>query len=216
VEKEIAIEINTPYEANFNLQTSAAGELVNKGREFLQKGMYNEAIEQLAEALKRQPDATETHQIQILLGDAFLGYKTYDQALAYYQKAAEAPEYAHKAKLGMAEAQAGLGQRDQALINIIDVVLNTKDPKIQAQAQGVYKRVAPMKSLLYITSDPKGAQLSVNGSPINQPTPVILSDLMVGSYRIAVSKTGFKSYETRVTLPVSAIKPLVVKLVPEP
>lgn len=215
VEKEIAIEINTPFVANFNMQTSPAGELVNKGRQFLQKAMYNEAIEQLAEALKRNPDPTELNQIHMLLGDAFLGYKTYDQALAYYQRAAEAPEYAPKAKLGMAEAQAGMGQKDQALINIIDVVLNTKDPKIQTQAQEVYKRIAPMKSLLYVTSDPKGAQLSVNGNPINQPTPVILSDLMVGSYRLAVSKTGFKTYETRVTVPVSSIKPIVVKLVPE-
>jgi tetratricopeptide (TPR) repeat protein len=215
VEKEIAIEINTPFVASFNLQTSPAGEVVNKGRQFLQRGMYNEAIEQLAEALKRNPDPTELNQIHMLLGDAFLGYKTYDQALAYYQRVSEAPEYAPRAKLGIAEAQAGLGQMDQALIKILDVVLNTKDAKIQAQAQDVYKRIAPMKSLLYVATDPKGAQLTVNGNPINQPTPVILSDLMVGSYRLSISKTGFKTYETRVTVPVSSIKPIVVKLVPE-
>lgn len=215
LEKEIAIEVNTPYVASFNLETSPAGEFVNKGRDFLQKGMYNEAIEQLAEAIKRNPDPTELNQIHMLLGEAFLGYKTYDQAFAYFQRASEAPEYAPRAKLGMAEAQAGMGQKDQALINILDVILNTKDAKIQSQAQSVYKRISPMKSILYVNSDPKGAQITVNGNPISQATPVILSDLMVGSYRIGVNKPGFKSYETRVTVPVSSIKPLIVKLEPE-
>jgi tetratricopeptide (TPR) repeat protein len=215
VEKEIAMELNSPYAATISLETTPAGELVNKGRQFLQKGMYNEAIEQLAEALKRGPDPAEIHQIYLLLGDSFLGYKTYDQALAYYQKAGEAPELAPKAKLGTAEAQAAMGQKDQALINLLDVILNTKDAQVQRQAQEVYKRIAPMKSLLYVTSDPKGAQVSVNGNPISQPTPVILSDLMVGSYRLTIGKPGFKNFETRVTVPVSTIKPVVVKLVPE-
>jgi pSer/pThr/pTyr-binding forkhead associated (FHA) protein/tetratricopeptide (TPR) repeat protein len=215
-EKEVSIEMNTPYIANFNLQTSPAGEFINRGRDLLRKGLYNESIEQLAEALKRTPDATELSQVHMLLGDAFLQTKTYDQALAYYQRAAENPEYALVGKLGVAEAQAGLGQNAQALINILDVFLNTRDTKIKGRAEATYRRISPMKSVLYVATQPPGAEIMVNGNPIAQPTPVILSDLSVGSYRVKIKKAGFKEYETRVTLPVSAIEPVIIKLEPQP
>ncbi|MDX1387176.1 MAG: PEGA domain-containing protein, partial [bacterium] len=211
-EKEISIEINTPYEANYNLETTPAGVYVNEGRKLLKKGQYNAAIEKLAEALKANPEAVERGQIHMLLGEAFLQSKTYDQALAYYQKAAESPENAKKARLGVAEAHAGLGNKAQALIEVVDVFLKTEDKQLKSQAASTYKRISPMKSVLYVTSEPVGAQVTINGNPISQATPVILSDLMVGSYRVGVSKPGFKNFETRVTLPISAIKPVIVKL----
>lgn len=211
-EKEITIEMNTPYVATFNLDTSPAGEFVNQGRQFLKKGQTNEAIEKLAEALKRNPEPTELGQIHMLLGEAFLQSKTYDQSLAYFQKASERPELSKKAKLGMAEAQAGLGQKAQALIQVVDVFLNTRDEQLKSQAETVYKRISPMKSVLYVTSEPTGAQVTINGNAINQTTPVILSDLMVGSYRVTLNKPGFKTFETKVTLPLSTIKPVIVKL----
>lgn len=211
-EKEISIEINTPYQANFNLETTPAGVFVNDGRNLLKKGKYNAAIEKLAEALKRNPEAVERAQIHLLLGEAFLQSKTYDQALAYYQKAAESPGISKKARLGVAEAQAGLGNKADALIEVVDVYLKTEDKQLKSQAASVYKRISPMKSVLYVTSDPVGAQVTINGNPIGQTTPVILSDLMVGSYRVGVAKPGFKNFETRVTLPISAIKPVIVKL----
>jgi pSer/pThr/pTyr-binding forkhead associated (FHA) protein/predicted negative regulator of RcsB-dependent stress response len=210
--KEISIELNTPYEANYNLMTTPAGEFINKGRDLVKKGQYNEAIEQLAEALKRNPEATELSQIHILLGDAFVQNKTYDQALAYYQKARENPEYATRADLGIAEAYAGLGQNDQALVKLVDTVLNTKDEKTRSDAESLYHKIYPMKSVLYLTTQPPGAAVTVNGNPVGQVTPVILSDLMVGSYRISVQKEGFKPFETRVTMSMSAIKPLIVNL----
>ncbi len=211
-EKEISIEMNTPYEASFNLETSPAGEYVNKGRDLLKKGMASQAIENLAEALKRNPEITERHQIHMLLGEAFVQTKTFDQALAYYQKAAESPDYAPAARVGMAEAYAGLGQKDQAYLELLQVFLNTQDNKTRSQVETVFKRISPMRSLLYVATEPAGAQIQINGQSVSQPTPVILSDLMVGSYRISIQKPGFKNFETRVSLPISSIKPVVVQL----
>jgi hypothetical protein len=74
----------------------------------------------------------------------------------------------------------------------------------------------PMKSVLYIATQPEGASLSINGNPLSQVTPVILSDLLVGSYRVAIQKQGFKPFETRVTLALSTVKPLVITLEPAP
>jgi len=211
-EKELTIELNTPYVANFNLNTSPAGEFINKGRQLLKAGQYNEAVTNLAEALKRNPEATELAQVHMLLGQAFLKTQTYDQALAYFQKAKESPEYEKQADLGAAEAHAGLGQNDQALVKLINIVLNTKDEKIKSDAETLYNKISPMKSVLYVASEPPGAQLSINGNPIGQATPVILSDLLVGSYRVSLQKDGFKPYESRVQVPLSAIKPVIVKL----
>lgn len=214
-EKELTIELNTPYSANFNLNTSPAGEFINKGRQLLKAGQYNEAVSNLAEALKRNPEPTELAQVHMLLGQAFLKTQTYDQALAYFQKAKDSPEYEKQADLGAAEAHAGLGQNDQALVKLINIVLNTKDEKIKSDAETLYHKISPMKSVLYVASDPPGAALSINGNPIGQATPVILSDLLVGSYRVNLQKDGFKPYETRVQVPLSAIKPLIVKLPPQ-
>ncbi len=213
-EKELTIELNTPYTANFNLATSPAGEFINKGRQLLKAGQYNEAVSNLAEALKRNPEPTELAQVHMLLGQAFLKTQTYDQALAYFQKAKESPEYEKQADLGAAEAHAGLGQNDQALVKLINIVLNTKDEKIKSDAETLYHKISPMKSVLYVASDPVGASLSINGNPIGQATPVILSDLLVGSYRVNLQKDGFKPFEIRVQVPLSAIKPLIVKLQP--
>ncbi len=214
-QKEVIIELNTPYVANFNMMTSPAGEYINRGRDLLKKQQFNESIAQLAEALKRNPEPTEISQIHMLLGEAFLQNKTFDQALAYYQRAGQSPEYEKRARLGMAEAQSGLGQKDQALIQILDVYMTTKDEKLKSQAESAYHKIYPMKSVLYVATQPVGAQITVNGNLIAQPTPVILSDLMVGSYRINIQKPGFKAFETRVTLPMSGIKPVVVTLDPE-
>jgi len=211
-EKELSIELNTPYTANFNLNTTPAGEFINKGRQLIKVGQYNEAIENLAEALKRQPEATELAQIHMLLGQAFIKTQTYDQALAYFQHAKDSPEYAKSAELGMAEAYSGMNQNDKALVSIIDVVLNTKDEQIQSDAETLYHKISPMKSVLYVATDPAGAQLSINGNPIGQATPVILSDLLLGSYRVSIQKDGYKPFESRVSLTLSAIKPLIVKL----
>lgn len=213
-EKELSIELNTPYTANFNLNTSPAGEFINKGRQLVKVGQYNEAIEQLAEALKRNPEPTELAQVHMLLGQAFVKTQTFDQALAYFQRAKDSPEYAKAAELGMAEAYAGLGQNDKALVALINIVLNTKDEKVRSDAETLYHKISPMKSVLYVATEPSGAQVSVNGNPISQPTPVILSDLLVGSYRVSIQKDGFKPFESRVTLPLSAIKPMIVKLEP--
>lgn len=215
-EKEIAIELNTPYEVDFNLETSPAGVFVNQARNLLKQGKTQGAIEKLIEALKRQPEPIELSQIHLLLGEAFLKSKNYDKALAYFQKEAPSTEYGSQAKLGMAQAFAGLGQKDQALIQVVDVFLKTKDAKLKSQAETTFKLISPMKSVLYVTSEPSGAQVTIGGNAIGQVTPVILSDLMLGNYRVGVTKEGFKSVENRVTLPISTIKPVIVKLEANP
>lgn len=211
-EKEINIELNTPYQADFNLETSPAGAFINRARDLFKQGKTQAAIEQLAEALKHQPDSMELSQIHLLLGESFLKSKNYDQAVAYFQKEIDSTEYGAQARLGLAQAFSGQGKQDQALIQVVDVYLKTQDEKLKSQAESAFKVISPMKSVLYVTSDPKGAEVTINGNAIGQNTPVILSDLMVGSYRVGVTKEGFKPFESRVTLPVSTIQPVVVKL----
>jgi pSer/pThr/pTyr-binding forkhead associated (FHA) protein/tetratricopeptide (TPR) repeat protein len=216
LDKELSIELNTPYVANFNLITTPAGEFLNKAKQFIKDGKYNEGIEQLAEALRQNPEATEQAQINMLLGESFLKTQSYDQAIAYYQRAKSNPEFEKFAELGIAEASLGLGQKDQALIKLLNVYLNTNDPKIRSAAENLYAKISPMKSVLYIATEPVGATVSINGNPIGQGTPVILSDLFVGSYRVNIQKEGYKPFETRVTLTLAAIKPIIVNLEAQP
>lgn len=210
--KELSIDLNTPYEATFSLETSPAGQNINAGRKLLKKGRLNEAINEFAEALKKKPAANELSQIHVLLGEAFLKNKNFDKSAAYFQKASEDPAYEKRAKLGWAEALAGQGKKGTAYLKILEVYLNTQDKKLRREAEGVFRKMSPAKGLIYIASTPKGASLEINGNAIKQPTPVILSDLMIGSYRIHLSKPGYKDFETRVTLSVGAMKPVVVDM----
>ena len=69
-----------------------------------------------------------------------------------------------------------------------------------------------MKSVIYITSEPAGAKLWVNGTEIGQQTPLILHDLGVGSYTVQVRKEGHEPGEVKLNLGVSEFRPVVVKL----
>lgn len=214
-EKEYSIDLNTPFVQNYNLDTSPAGVYINKGRNLLKKGRYNDAIEQFAEALNRQPEASELSQTHLLLGEAFINTKTYDKALAYYKKAGENPLLASEAKLGEALALSGLGEKNQAILKVTEVFIQTKDPTIKSEAETIYTKISPTRSLIYVLSEPAGAEVLVGENAVPSKTPVILSDLVVGKYRIKVRKPGYQEFETRISLPIAAIKLVVVELKPE-
>lgn len=208
------MDVNIPYSANFTLGTTPAGNYVNLGRNAINKGQYNQAIEHLIEALKRNPDKQELGQIHYLLGKSFLKTQNYEQAQGYFEKAIADKAYAHQAELGLAEVYSATGQAGQALAKIVNVVLNTTDEKVKSQAATLYNRLYPIKSAVYIATEPSGAQITINGNPIGQPTPLILSDLMVGTYRVQANKDGYKPIEIRFNLEISSIKPVIIKLEP--
>ncbi len=209
---QLSMELNAPFAMNYRLGTTPAGNYINLGRDSLRRGDANAAIEKLIEALKHSPDKTELGQIHFYLGQSFLKSQNFEQAQGYFEKAMKDPVMGPLAELGLAESYHKLGDSGQALSRIVNVVLNTQDQKLLSDAHTLYNKLFPIKSTLYVNTEPAGATVSVNGTVIGQVSPIILSDLMVGNYRVKVELDGYKPVETRFLLEISTIKPLIIKL----
>jgi len=213
-EQPLALGMNTPFAVDVSLKTSEAGQFINKGRDLIKQGQYPQAIEQLAESLTHNPSPAEVGQVQIALGNAYIKTGAYDVAIGYFEKAKLNPNYKSLGDLGIAEAAFAAGNRDLALARLIDVMINEKDEKIKSDAETIFHKVSPVKSVVLVSTDPPGAKVSINGQDIAQPTPLVLSDLNLGSYRLSIDKDGFKHFESRFQLMVSTFKPVAVKLEP--
>ena len=94
------------------------------------------------------------------------------------------------------------------------MLVAAEEPKVRSDAGLLFQQLSPLKSVLYVTSDPGEARVFVNSQPIPQPTPLILHDLGVGTYRIEIKKEGFQPSEVKFNLGISEFRPVVVKLVP--
>lgn len=215
-EQELSMTMNTPFSLELPLKTSEAGVFINKGRELIRQGQYQQATDQLAEALKHNPSEQEIAQIQILLGNAYVKTSAFEVAIGYFEKAKLNPSYKSQADLGIAEASLGAGKKEVAISRVIDVMLNSQDEKIKSDAETLFHKISPLKSVVLVSTEPPGAKVTINGQEISQPTPIVLSDLSLGSYRVTIEKDGFKRFESRFQLVVSSFKPVVVKLEPLP
>ncbi len=211
-EQSLDLTMNAPFVTEVNLKTSEAGEFINKAREYIRQAQYSPAIEQLAEALKHNPSPLELGDIQLLLGNSYVKTGAFDVATGYFEKAKTNESLKGQADLGLAEANLGAGRKEVAVTYLINVMLNEKSEKVKSDAETLFHKVSPMKSVLLINTDPPGAQVSLNGEVVSQTTPIVLSDLSLGTYRLSVEKPGYKRYESRFQLNISTFKPIVVKL----
>ncbi len=215
-DQELSMTMNTPFNAEIPLRTSEAGSYVNKGRDLIRQGQYQQAIEQLSKALEFNPSGPEVGQIQVLLGNAYIKTGAFDIAIGYFEKAKLNETYKGQADLGIAEASFNAGKKDVAISRVIDVILNEKDEKIKSDAETLFHKISPLKSVVLVSTEPPGAKVTLNGQEISQLSPIVLSDLSLGSYRVTIEKDGFKRFESRFQLVVSSFKPVVVKLDPVP
>ncbi|MBL7685114.1 MAG: PEGA domain-containing protein [Deltaproteobacteria bacterium] len=214
LEQPLTMTMNTPFVSDISLKTSEAGQFMNKGRDFLKQAQYPQAIEQYAEALKHNPTPQEIGQLQILLGQAYLKTGANDIAIGYFEKAKQNEGYRSQGDVGLAEAHLAMGNKELALGRVIDVMLNGKDEKVKSDAETLFRKISPLKSVILVSTDPAGAKVSINGQEITQPSPLVLSDLGLGTYRVNIQKDGFKPYETRFQMGIASFKSVVVKLEP--
>ncbi len=208
----IKMQLNMPYVAEVPLKTSEAGELVNKADALMKDEHYAEALPILVEALSKNPSPRETAQISYLIGVCYFRQKSLKEARSYFLKAMEQESFKYAGRLGIASVTLEEGDPTRALQLLVEVLIGAEDLKVRADAGALFQRISPLKSVLYITSEPSGAKTIVNGTEVNQVTPLILHDLGVGSYRIQIRKEGHEETEVKLNLGVSEFRPVVAKL----
>ncbi|MBX7149075.1 PEGA domain-containing protein [bacterium] len=210
------MRVNSPYEAKIVMKTSKVGQMIAKAKEEKQNGQYQDAINNLIEALKIGGSDKEKADIRILLGDSYYLMGDYDRAFSFYEEMAAETPYRYRALLGKARILNIRGDKQGSLRLLSEIFLNLtpQDPLLN-EAASLFKQLSPLKSVMYITTEPKGATVMVNGRDMGQKSPVLLFDLGFGNYRIELSKPGFQSAQVQKNLKVSEFVPVVVKLKPD-
>lgn len=137
----------TPKPGATNIPPSP-GEYYGKAFNYFYQGMFTEAIELLADAIKRFPDSPEAARAQQTIGDANFALGGHDaEALAAYAlviKNYKDPEVVPDAYLKQGDAYERLGQKDNARKSYEDV--RTKYPNSSAAIFAL----AALKRLGYI------------------------------------------------------------------
>ncbi|MFH0799495.1 MAG: PEGA domain-containing protein [Pseudomonadota bacterium] len=214
--EDLKVDVNTPFAAEVKLKTSVAGAHLNNARQAMGRAMYQEAINELAEALNSSPAPTEVALSNYLLGQCYLKAGDVQRAIGYFTQARESETQRYPAILGLATSYAMLQQMNQALPLLVEVMLKTTDDETKRAAHGLFQKMSPFHSVIYVYSEPPGAQVTVNDKPVAQQTPVILHELPLGNYRLRVDKTGFLPTEMNLSLSVNEFNPVIVKLKPIP
>lgn len=212
--KTLRVDINLPYQQEVTLRTTVAGEYIQKGKLALTKGATQQAINELSEGLKQNPTAHETAHIQYLLGTAYTALGNISTAQGYFEQAKTDSEMKYQAMLGLVGIYHMQGQNQQALPLLVDVMLNAQDADVKLQATNAFKEVSPMRSVMYIYTDPAGATVSVNDQALPQRTPIILPDLGLGNYRLHIAKEGHVPQDLKIDMTISEFNPIIVKLKP--
>jgi len=214
--EDLKVDINTPFIADVKLQTSVAGAHLNNATLAMNRRMWKEAINELAQALTSDPAPTEIAQANYLLGKSYFEMGDIQRAIGYYEQARQVAETRNRAMLGLVACYAAQQQTARALPLLVEVLLKAKDEDVKREANDLFQKISPFKSVIYVYSEPAGAQVVVNDKPVAQPTPVILHDLPLGNYRLRVEKAGYLPTDLSLTLSVNEFNPVVVRLKPIP
>lgn len=211
--ESLKVDINTPFVTQVKLKTSIAGSHLNKAKAAMNRAMYQEAINELAEALAGSPAGLEIAEANYLLGKSYLQLGDTTRALGYFEKAKEHEEMRYLAMLGQVQAHAMSGESQAALPILVEVMLKGGDnEEVKREANTLFQKISPFRSVLYVYSEPPGADVVVNDKLVGQKTPVILHELPLGNYRLRVEKTGYLPTELNMSLSVNEFNPVVVKL----
>ncbi len=68
-------------------------------------------------------------------------------------------------------------------------------------------------TVLFVSSDPYGARVTVDGTPVERPTPVLLRSLAPGRHRVGLQRPGYDSREVEVSLQEGTVE-IIAPLLP--
>lgn len=158
----LKVDINTPYATEVKMKTSLSGAHINNAKAALGRKMYQQAINELAEALASTPSSSEEGLAQYMLGKAYLGNGDLERALGYFEKAKTSEGNRYPAMLGIVNVYAIQGKTNEALPLLVEVMLKAQEEAVKQEANDLFQKISPFKSVLYIHSEPEGAKVVVN------------------------------------------------------
>lgn len=212
---DINMPMNSIFERTVELKTSKVGEFIQQAKEHLRFERDDEAIHVLVEALKYGGSDSEKSHVYYLLGSVYFKKNNLNLAESYFAKAEKHVIWQDRSRLALAQVWHRQGKSQQALLKLVEVLvsLDQEDPlSLKNEANAVFKKLSPVKSVIYIYTEPKGATLFLNDKPVSEKTPLMLSDLGLGNYRLQIEKPGYKTFNVKQSLKISEFVLIKVKL----
>lgn len=212
----IDMRTNTPFEADVRMKTSKVGEILEKVFELRRKQRFKQAIDELIQGLKYGGSEREIAQVHYYLGLSYLDLKNYSQAYSSFGRAKQHPDFYYEALLGLAQSGHYLGKKDQALLLVAEILLNvpTNDP-IRNKTKAFFHEISPIRSVVYLSTQPSGARVFVNNQEIEQTTPMLIPNLPLANHRFEIRKPGFETQVVKKNITISDFVPLHIVLKPE-
>ena len=210
--QDLKMDMNIPFKTEIELRTTVAGEFVNTGKHLIQKGQYKEAIAKLTEAFKQNPTPGETAEARYFIGSSFLHLGNMETAESYFQQALENEDMKHAAQLGLVSVYNGTGRKEEAIPHLVDVLLNAIDDSVKEDARRLFALISPLKSIMYVKTEPDGARVYLNDKALEQMTPLIVPDLPLGNYRLHIEKDGYMPQDLSINMAVNEFNPVIVNL----
>jgi pSer/pThr/pTyr-binding forkhead associated (FHA) protein/tetratricopeptide (TPR) repeat protein len=212
---DIEMRFNSVYETNIELKTSKMGELINEAKEQIRNEQKQNAIELLISALKFGGSAREKAEVYYLLGTVYNQQKNYTQAIPYLDRARSHKDFKHRAAIQQVRSYQGQNNKVGALKMIVEVLANiNSDTPVETriEANSVFKLLSPVKSVMYIYTEPAGARVFINDNLVHQNTPLILSDLGLGNYRLQIEKNGYETYKSKQNIKIGEFVMIKIRL----
>lgn len=210
--QDLKMDKNVPVKLEIELKTTESGEFINAGKHLMQKGRYKEAVDKLTEIFKLTPTEGEAAQAKYLIGSCFVHLGDLSSAEGYFKQSVADEGMKHASMLGLVSVYHGLGRRAEAIPLLVEVLLNAKDEVIIREAHALFQQVSPLRSIMYIHTNPEGARVYMNDKPVEETTPMILPDLSLGNYRLRIEKDGYYPQDLSINLSVNEFNPVVVEL----
>lgn len=212
--QELKVDINTLFTADIKLETSVAGAHLNNAIAMINRELYQQAVNELAQALASQPIQPEIDNANYLLGRSYLSLGDVERALTYFAQSKKSEKWRYRSMLGEVAAYHANGATNQAIPILVEVLLKNEDEEIKKEANDLFQKISPFRSIVYVYSEPDGARVIVNDKEVDNKTPVILHDLPLGSYKLRIEKPGYWPSELKLTLSVNEFNPVIVTLKP--
>ncbi len=211
----VDMPMNSIYETLVELKTSKMGEFILQAKERQHVEQNDEAIQLLIEALKYGGSDSEKAEVYFLLGATYFEKNELETAASYFGRSELSVDWQDRSKIALAQVLHRQGQTDKAIAKLADVMVRFDElssQQIRQEANGAFKRISPVQSALYIYSEPTDANVFINDKLLEQTSPVLLSGLGLGNYRVRIEKNGYEIYNTKQTLKISEFVVVKVKL----
>lgn len=211
----VDMPMNSIYETTVELKTSKMGEFILQAKERQHVDQNDEAIQLLIEALKYGGSDSEKAEVYFLLGETYFEKNELETAASYFGRSELSVGWQDRSKIALAQVLHRQGDTTKAIAKLAEVMVHldgTSSQNIRQEANAAFKHISPVQSALYIYSEPTDANVFINDKLIEQPSPVLLSGLGLGNYRVRIEKNGYEIYNTKQTLKISEFVVVKVKL----